>query len=156
VPQLISYQGQVSAHGTAFDGDGQFKFALVNGNGTQTFWSNDGSSVGGGEPGASVTLPVNKGLFTILLGDATLAHMTIIPATVFAYSDVRLRIWFTDGSTPFQQLSPDQRIAAVGYALMAQSVADGAITSAKLAPGAVTSDKLAAGAVTADKLADDP
>ena len=76
-----------------------------------------------------------------------MANMTAIPASVFANEEVYLRIWFDDGTNGSQRLSPDQRIAAVGYAMMAASAAtvpDGAITSAKLAPGAVTADKLAA------------
>lgn len=48
---------------TNFEGSGQFKFALVNGKGTTTFWSNDGSSVAGSEPTAAVTLTVTKGLY---------------------------------------------------------------------------------------------
>lgn len=46
VPQIISYQGTISAAGSNFNGLGQFKFALVNSNGTASFWSNDGSSAG--------------------------------------------------------------------------------------------------------------
>ncbi|MDB6071240.1 MAG: hypothetical protein JWL81_2411, partial [Verrucomicrobiales bacterium] len=53
----------------------------------------------------------------------------------------------------WQQLTPDQRVAAVGYALMADNVKDGAVTAAKLADGAVTQSKMAAGAVTATALA---
>ena len=147
VPQLISYQGRVGVDGVNFDGLGQFKFAFVNAAGTETYWSNDGSSRAGSEPGAAITLPVNKGLYSILLGDATQAHMSIVPATVFTNGDVHLRVWFNDGVNGFQQLAPDRRIAAVGYAMIADSVSDGAITTAKIADGAVTSDKLAAGVV---------
>ena len=42
-------------------------------------------------------------------------------------------MWFNDGSNGFQLLSPAQRIAAVGYAMMADQVKDGAIGSAQLA-----------------------
>jgi len=154
VPQLISYQGRVLAAGTNFSGPGQFKFALVNSNGAPSYWSNNGTSVNGSEPTAAVTVVVAGGLFTVLLGDATLANMTAIPATVFTNADVRLRIWFDGGTSGFQELAPDQRIGAVGYAMMAANVADGAITSAKLADGVVTGAKLAAGAVTSASLAD--
>ncbi len=164
VPQLINYQGRVAVGGTNFDGSGQFKFALVSGDGTSSFWSNDGTSSGGSEPTGAIGLTVTKGLYAVLLGDATLANMTVIPATVFTNSDVRLRVWFNDGVNGFQLLTPDQRIAAVGYALMASTVLDGAITSSKLADGAVTTGKLGAnavattnvidGAITTAKLAD--
>ncbi len=142
VPGQVSYQGRVLMNGTNFTGNGQFKFALVNNNGTVTFWSNNGTSVAGSQPSAAVTLPVANGLVMTLLGDTTLANMTTIPVSVFANADVRLRVWF-DGGAGFQQLTPDQRIVSVGYAMRAETVPDGSITSAKLAPGAVTSNALA-------------
>ena len=141
VPQLINYQGRVTASGTNFTGTGHFKFALVNAAGTINYWSHDGTATG--EPATSVSLPVAVGICSVLLGDPTIAGMTTaISPTVFVNPDVRLRIWFTDGSGAFQQLAPDQRIAAVGYALVAASVPDGTITATKLAPGAVTAGKL--------------
>jgi N-acetylneuraminic acid mutarotase len=121
--------------GVNFDGAGQFKFALVNTTGSTTYWSNDGTSTAGSQPTAAVTLTVTKGLYSVLLGDATLANMTIVPATVFTHGDVHLRIWFNDGTHGFEQLAPDKRIAAVGYAMMAADVPDGIVTASKLAPG---------------------
>jgi hypothetical protein len=132
VPQMLSYQGRVAVGGTNFDGTGQFKFALVNNGGSQTYWSNGA---------AAVSLPVTKGLYSLLLGDTNLANMAALPGAVFTNSDVRLRVWFDDGVSGSQQLSPDQRLGAVGYALMA-NVADGSITSNKLAAGAVGSAQL--------------
>ena len=122
VPQLVNYQGRVAVGTVNFDGSGSFKFALVNGDGTTTFWSNDGTSAAGSQPTAAVALTVTKGLYSVLLGDATLPGMTIVPATVFTNPDVRLRVWFNDGTNGFQLLTPDQRIAAVGYAIMAAGV----------------------------------
>ena len=149
VPGILNYQGRVVVNGTNFNGTGQFKFALVDG-GTnlaqQTFWSNGASAV---------SLAVTKGLYALLLGDTTMANMTsAIPVSTFTNADVRLRVWFNDGVSGSQQLTPDQRLAAVGYALMAGSVATGAITSAQLANGAVGSAQLASnltinGALTA-------
>jgi hypothetical protein len=153
VPQLISYQGRVGVDGVNFDGSGQFKFAFVNAAGTISYWSNDGSSTAGSEPSTAINIPVSKGLYAVLLGDATLDHMSIVPATVFTHGDVHLRVWFSDGVNGFQKLTPDRRIAAVGYAMMADSVSDEAITTAKIADGAVTSAKLAAGVVQTANLA---
>jgi len=153
VPQLINFQGRVAVDGVNFNGAAEFKFALVNGDGSSSFWSNDGSSANGNEPSNAVPITVSQGLYAVLLGDATLTNMTPISAAIFTNSDVRLRIWFNDGTNGFQQLSPDQRIAAVGYAMMAANVADGVVTSAKLADGAVTSGKLAVGVVTATSIA---
>jgi hypothetical protein len=117
-----------------------------------TYWSNDGTGILGQQPTAAVSLAVSKGLYSVLLGDTTLANMTAIPSAVFGNSDVRLRVWFNDGGNGFQLLSPDQRLAAVGYALMAAGVPAGAIGATQLAEGAVTSSKLAAGAVGSSQL----
>jgi hypothetical protein len=130
VPNLIPHQGRVAVNGVNFDGTGQFKFALVNAAGTTTYWSNNGSSTGGSQPTAAVSLPVTKGLFSVLLGDTSLANMSAMPASVYANADLRLRVWFNNSTLGFQQLTPDQRLAANGY------LPDGAISSAKLAPGA--------------------
>lgn len=153
VPQLINYQGRVAVGTTNFNGTGQFKFALVNAAGTTSYWSNDGSSVGGSQPTAAVSLTVTKGLYSVLLGDTSLANMTAIPNSVFANADVRLRVWFNDGTNGTQLLTPDQRIGAVGYAMMAGNVPDGTITSAKIAGGAVTGANIASGTITGTQLA---
>ena len=128
VPQILNYQGRVAVGDPAvnFDGSGAFKFALVNTDGTTSYWSNDGTG-GNTEPATAVTLPVTKGLYSVLLGDTTLTNMTAIPPTVFANADVRLRVWFDDGTANGSQLlTPDQRIAAVGYAMVAGGLAPGA------------------------------
>lgn len=149
VPSVLSYQGRVSVGGVNFTGAGQFKFALVDAAGTTTFWSNDGTSVAGGAPTAAVTVAVNGGLYAVLLGDTTLANMTAVSPAVFANSHVRLRVWFNDGVNGFLLLTPDQRIAAVGYALVAATVADGALTADKFAPGSVGAESLTSTGVTA-------
>lgn len=153
VPQLISYQGRVVVGNVNFSGTGQFKFALVNADGSETYWSNDGTSTAGSEPDAAVALGVANGLYSVLLGDTALPNMAVLPPTVFGHADVRLRVWFADGSHGSQQLSPDQRIAAVGYALVAATVPNGSITSAKLAAGAVTATSIAVGSITSAQLA---
>lgn len=121
VPQLINYQGRVTLGGTNFDGTGQFKFALINAGGSTNYWSNDGRTTG--QPATAVPLTVTKGLYSVLLGDTSVGGMGVaISASVFANSDVRLRVWFNDGPTGFQKLAPDQRVAAVGYALVAATL----------------------------------
>ncbi|MCF7733709.1 MAG: formylglycine-generating enzyme family protein [Akkermansiaceae bacterium] len=129
VPHILNYQGRVAVGDPPvnFDGSGRFKFALVDGTGKTSYWSNDGTSTAGSEPTAAVTLTVTKGLYSVLLG----ANMDPIPNSVFANSDVRLRVWFEDGTANGSQLlTPDQRIAAVGYAMMAGSLQPGADISA--------------------------
>ncbi|MGO8930324.1 MAG: glycosyl hydrolase family 28-related protein [Limisphaerales bacterium] len=150
VPQAITYQGSLSSGGNPYSGAGLFKFALVNSNGAATFWSNDGSSVGGGQPSQAITNPVTRGLFTVLLGDT---NMQPVSWTVFTNSDVRLRIWFNDGTNGFAWLSPDQRLTSSGFAMMAASVPNGAVTGNNLAAGAVSTANIAAGAVTSAQLA---
>jgi hypothetical protein len=151
VPPMISYQGRVLMDGANFNGTGQFKFALVQGAGPTLLWKNDGSA-GNTEPSASVSLSVANGLVMTTLGDTTLANMTAIPASAFVNADVRLRVWF-NGGAGFQQLTPDQRVVSVGYALMSGNVPDGSITGAKLANGAVTSGKIANDAIGAIQIA---
>ena len=123
VPALINHQGRIAVNGVNFEGTGQFKFALVDATGATTFWSNNGSSVAGSQPTAAVSLAVAKGLYAVLLGDTALANMTALPTTVFDNNDVRLRVWFNDGAVGFQQITPDQRLAAAPYALVASKVA---------------------------------
>ncbi len=119
-PQVVSYQGQVTVNGIAYTGTGYFKFAVVDQAGTTTTWSNDSTSTAGSEPTAAVTLTVTNGLFNVLLGNTSLANMTVLPASAFSEPNRYLRVWFSaDGST-FTLLSPDRRIAAVPYAMQAE------------------------------------
>ena len=141
VPQLLNYQGRVAVDAVNFEGAGQFRFALVDDTGATTFWSNDGTSAAGSEPTAAVSLPVGKGLYSVLLGDLALINMTAIPASVFTNPDVRLRVWFDDGVNGSQLLTPDQRIAPAPY------LADGAVTSASVAAGAITGTHVAPGSL---------
>ena len=122
VPGLISHQGKVTVAGTNYTGAGLFRFALVNAAGTTTYWSNDGTS--SGTPAAAVSLSVVRGIFSVNLGDTTVANMTqSIPASVFTNSEVYLRVWFDDGVNGSQLLTPDRRITSVGYALQAATAA---------------------------------
>ena len=150
VPQMVSYQGRVLVDNTNFNGNGQFKFALVQGAGPTLLWKNDGSA-GNTEPASAVTLPVANGLVMTLLGDAP---MTAIPATVFANGDVRVRVWF-NGGPGFQQLAPDQRVVSVGYAMRAETVPDGSISIGKLAPGVLHPTNFPANSVGSVTLGDD-
>ena len=125
LPQVISYQGRLSASGTNFTGVADFGFALVSRDGTDIYWSNDGSA---SQPSNAISIAVTSGLFSVLLGDVALSNMVAVSATVFTNSEVWLRIWVRTGTNAFVRLEPDQRITAVGYAMMAASVTDGAIT----------------------------
>ena len=119
-----------------------------------TFWSNDGTSSAGSEPSSSVPVSVPQGLFTVFLGDTNLPNMQAVPGAVFTQPDVHLRIWFSNGTSGFAQLAPDQRLGSVGYAMMAAQVSDAAINMAALADMSVTTTKLASNAVTSERIAD--
>lgn len=117
VPSQVAFQGRISVDGVNFDGAGDFKFAIVNADGTETYWSNDGTSEEGSAPESSVTLPVHRGLYSVLLGGA---GMEPIDASVFAEAEgASLRVWFDDGENGSQLLSPDQEFASVPTALVA-------------------------------------
>lgn len=126
VPALINHQGRIAVLNEGvfsdFHGGGQFKFALVNADGSTTYWSNDGTSTAGGQPAASVPLIVNNGLYDVLLGDTALTNMMALPTEVFDQEDVRLRIWFSGGSIGFEQITPDHRLASAPYAQVANRV----------------------------------
>jgi hypothetical protein len=141
VPHVLYYAGQVTVNGEAFDGNGLFKFALVNTDGTTTYWSNDGTSVDGSEPQASVAIPVSGGLYAVLLGNTAQQGMGAIdPALFVQHSDAKLRVWFSDGVNGFQQLSPDRPFASVPYAFTAGTAQTAG--SAPIANGAVNLDML--------------
>jgi uncharacterized protein YjbI with pentapeptide repeats len=136
VPPVLNYAGQVAVNGEAFDGNGLFKFALVNADGRTTYWSNDGTSVDGSEPQASVSVPVNGGLYAVLLGNTAQQGMGPIDPSIFAqHTDAKLRIWFSDGVNGFQQLSPDRSFASVPYAFSAGTAQT--TGSATIAPGSI-------------------
>lgn len=122
-PEVVSYQGQVTVSGSPYNGTGYFKFAVVDGSGNTSYWSNDGTSSGGAEPTAAVQLGVNEGLFNVLLGDTNLSNMTSLSASAFDGTDRYLRVWFSSDGSSFTQLSPDRRVASVPYALQAEEAA---------------------------------
>jgi hypothetical protein len=142
VPAVLNYQGRMAVDQLAFSGVAQFKFAIVNANGSQVFWRNSADANSDGEPDNAVLVNVSRGLYSVLLGDTNHAQMAELPVSVFTNSPVFLRVWFTDAASPFERLTPDHRIAAVGYALMAAAVPDASITAAKLAPGALVASNL--------------
>lgn len=112
VPYLLTYQGRVAAGKGPFTGAGHFKFALVNADGSQSYWKNAvDSSPADGEPDTAVEIAVNRGLYSVLLGDP--AQMLVLTPTMVAHPDIRLRVWFNDGSHGFQRLSPDSRLGSL-------------------------------------------
>ncbi len=147
---VVAYQGRVVVAGAPFEGNGAFKFGIVNAGGTESHWLNAPDGDADGAPDHAVSLPVSRGLYHVNLGDAGLANMAPLPTALFGdrvgglvAQPLFLRVWFNDGVHGFQRLSPDQRLGAAPFALAAATVADGAVTPAKMAPGTVMSSVLA-------------
>src|ERR1017187_10026075 len=113
-----------------------------------TFWSNDGTSTAGSQPVAAVSAPVASGLFTVALGDTTLANMAAINASVFTSPNLQLRIWFSDGVNGFAALNPVQNVTPTPYAAFANNASNvlGSIPATQLT-GTVASSQLPASPV---------
>jgi hypothetical protein len=106
----FNYQGRVAAHGTNFTGTGYFKFVLLDGS-DNGLWSNDGTG-GGGEPGWSVAVEVNNGLFNVELGQG----MQEIPPLTLHQGGLKLRTWFSSNGVTFEQLAPDVAMRPPSFA----------------------------------------
>lgn len=154
IPLMIPHSGTVSVNGTPFNGLGQFKFAILNADGSTVFWSNDNQSPidANQQPPNAVQLNVTNGLFSVKLGDTGLTNMQAIPTSVFNNSITFLRIWFNDGVTGFQQLSPDRQLVSVPYAFHSETAGSvsgtGVVGTNQIANGAVTSTQIANGTIT--------
>lgn len=110
---MFNYQGRVKVQGNPFSGSGQFKFAIVNNAGNESLWSSDNTSTGGGEPLSSISISVTDGIFNALVGDTDLGMATINRSIFNNPDQIKLRIWFSDGSHGFQQLAPDHKLVNV-------------------------------------------
>ena len=150
VPALVHHQGRIAVEEALFDGPGRFKFAFVNADASQIFWHSAPDADQDGEPDLPVSIPVSRGLYSVLLGDESLENMAPLSPDVFAQPAVYLRVWFDDGVRGSARLIPDQRLAAVGYAMVAANVPDGAISAVKLAPGLLDGLTAQIAALTAD------
>ncbi len=108
VPGTMNYQGQIEVQGSAYTGTGYFRFAVVGPVG-EYYWSNDGQE----PPIDDVSLDVTGGLFEVVLGDTLV--MNPISTSIFDSDDLFLRVWFDDGSSGLQQLTPDQPMTSTGF-----------------------------------------
>ena len=117
-PTMVSYQGQILDGANPFDGTGYFKFAIVSGE--HTLWSNDGESP---EPFEPIVLNVVNGIFSVNLGDTSIGPEMdqMLSASVFVEPLTYLRVWFSETKFGTYTQLPDQPIASVPYALLAES-----------------------------------
>ncbi|MDF1497558.1 MAG: hypothetical protein P1P90_05905 [Patescibacteria group bacterium] len=117
INKSINYQGKLMyATGTLVnDGDFSIKFTLYDSalGGTQLWSASTTNGLPGGTP-ASVSVAVVDGLFSVLLGDATLGHVAI-PETIFNNDNVYLGITIGADS----EMQPRKRLSAVPYAFNA-------------------------------------
>ena len=108
---------------------------MLNADGNESLWSNDGTSVNGSQPQNSVSVAVNGGLYSSCWAIRDVGMGAIDPQVFAQHGDAKLRVWFSDGVNGFQQLSPDRPFASVPYSFRsksADSVKSGAITTAQL------------------------
>ncbi|MEY4245957.1 MAG: hypothetical protein RLZZ245_3542, partial [Verrucomicrobiota bacterium] len=115
----LNHQGRIAVGGVNFTGLGHFKFAILNSS-NLVVWTHDGTGLDGTEPIQSVPQQVTKGLYAIRLGDMNLENMGFLNGQIFSEYGLKLRVWFDDGARGFQQLTPDQSLAAVPYTFHAQ------------------------------------
>lgn len=123
----IGYQGVIESSGNLLDGTGFLKFVLCNLDCTTTYWSNDSSSTAGNEPLESVPVGLESGIFNLMLGDTSLENMAELPISVFediGDENLYLRVWFDDAYHGFEQLTPDQRLSLVPYAVKTELTGD--------------------------------
>ncbi len=110
---LFNYQGRVLVKGVPYNGTGRMKAAILatdSGGAAVTLWSNDGTGAAGSEPLGSFDVTATAGVFDVMIGDAA-AGMAAIPAILFNRDDeLKVRVWFNDGTHGFQQLAPDRRL----------------------------------------------
>lgn len=117
VPEMINYQGFITTQGEPYTGNGLFKFAILGADGETILWTNDGNQPN--PPVLFVQAEVREGLYSLLLGSGTMAP---IPAAIFREDGRYFRIWFNDGLSGWELLSPDQSFASIGYAMQAADV----------------------------------
>lgn len=132
VPRQINYQGRL-VNGTN----------LVSGTVTAAFRLYPGPVGGAALFGQTGSVNVVDGLYAVALGDGTSAF-----GLLFTNQPLYLEVGING-----VDLQPRERIQAVAYALRADGVSTGAITSAMIAAGAVGSTHLGTGSVTSAKLA---
>jgi len=94
-----------------------------------TYWSNDGTSVNGGEPVASVGIGVANGLFTVVMGNTNLPNMLAIPVSLFSIPNLELQIWFNDGAHEFAALNPPQPLTPAPYAVFAANAENATLST---------------------------
>ena len=139
VPEPINHQGYIEVDGQPFDGNGAFRFAIVDGGGNN-LWTHDGSELATTNmPGSPLALSVVDGVYSVALGDGTTTDP--FAGGLFAGNDnLALRVWFDDGTNGVQQLTPDKPLRHVPYANVAKTADIAAETQS--VPDVITVDRV--------------
>ncbi len=116
IPHQINHQGVVRVNGEPFSGTGEFRFAFIDEKSGDAVWTNDGSSLSSlGFPVLGIEINVVGGLYSVILGDASLSNMIPIPSSAFDSENIVLRIWFNDGPNGVHRLAPDHPMTSTPY-----------------------------------------
>lgn len=118
----FTYQGRVLVNGAPHNGTGNFKFAVVSTAGNRTLWTNDGTA--DGEPAASIPLPVDNGVFSVMIGDPALGMVPLNSSIFSTRRPLKLRVWVNCANNGFQQLSPDQKLVDLTLNTVSTGLAD--------------------------------
>ncbi|MFH1829144.1 MAG: hypothetical protein ABH871_00005, partial [Pseudomonadota bacterium] len=162
VPAKIPYQGHISVNDEPYTGTGYFKFVIVD-QSNVTRWSNDGTSVDGGEPLDEVASPIQEGVVYINLGDTSLPNMMALDLGIFDSAErLYLKTWFRDEQNNMALLEPNIEIVTSAYSTVSQTLqgyvpADfflwsQQLTGSNIANNAISTQHIVAGAVDDDKL----
>ncbi len=102
---VIYYKGSINVDNAPYNGTGTFKFALTSSKG-RVLWSNSDNTVPiePVPPSLTIKIPVVKGMYSVRLGDTKLGMKSIDGSILTKDRDVRLRIWFDDGSHGIEEL----------------------------------------------------
>ena len=97
--EVMDYRGRLVLAGQPFTGKGNFKFVLLQKDGTRLWTSGDNqASIEEGIPSGSVTLSVNDGTYQVRLGDPSLG-MKPLPKASGPYRQLsQIGVWFDDGT----------------------------------------------------------
>lgn len=143
LPSMIRYQGRLTdLDGVPKDGEFDMVFRLYKQQDQpvdQYDWVEEHTAA----QNAQVT--VDSGLFNVWLGS-----LTPIDPNLLTDGDLYLGVQVAGD----EEMSPRERLTGVPFALLANAVADGAVTTAKLAGDAVTSAKITDNTITEDDIAD--
>ena len=111
---MLPHQGRVLISGSAFEGTGLFRFALVDQSGA-VVWNHQGTY---GEPETDIAIDLAKGFYQCRLGDTSIDGMAELPTSIFVPDyPLKLRIWFNDGVNGLKRLGQDQNLMMAPYAM---------------------------------------